>query len=216
MNIKALRFNKDNYAYLITNGTDAAVVDPGNYSDIESELKNFNIKYILLTHRHHDHSGGVNKILGQYPYCKVIDINKETASIFGNELKLIKTPGHTNDSCCFYIPGQKAVFTGDTLFTSCCGRNFEGTYKEMHNSLQKLVNLPKDTKIYPGHEFLEYCINFIDYIGNNSKPYRDLLKNRYPSVKVTIEFEILNNPFLTTSYEEFKTYRELKNRIELN
>lgn len=213
MKIEVLKFNKDNYAYLITSGTDAAVIDPGNYSDIEPELKNYNIKYILLTHRHNDHSAGVNRLLKEHLYCKVIDTNSKIDNLFGKEFRIIKTPGHTNDSCCFYIPEEIALFTGDTLFTSGCGRNFEGTYKEMYNSLQKLIKLPEKTIIYPGHEYLEYYINFIDHIGKNSEPYRKLLKNRYPSVKVSIGFETLNNPFLTSSYEDFKTYRELKNRI---
>ena len=45
------------------------------------------------------------------------------------------------------------LFCGDTLFSAGCGRIFEGTYKQMFNSLNKLSSLPKNTKIYCGHEY---------------------------------------------------------------
>ena len=53
----------------------------------------------------------------------------------------------------FFFENEKIAFTGDTLFSLGCGRIFEGTYEEMFNSLKKLKELPKETKIYFGHEY---------------------------------------------------------------
>ena len=68
----------------------------------------------------------------------------------------------------FTLKMKKLVFTGDTLFSLGCGRVFEGTHEEMFKSLNKLKNLPKDTKIYCGHEYtkknLEFCLNMIQKI----------------------------------------------------
>ena len=65
----------------------------------------------------------------------------------------------------FYFKKERVVFTGDTLFSLGCGRVFEGTYQQMFDSLNKIKNLPKDTKVYCGHEYtknnLAFCLNSI-------------------------------------------------------
>ena len=69
-------------------------------------------------------------------------------------------PGHI----AFYLEKEKIVFTGDTLFSLGCGRVFEGTHQQMFDSLKKIKNLPRDTKIYCGHEYtksnLGFCVKF--------------------------------------------------------
>ena len=76
---------------------------------------------------------------------------------FGNEyLEVIHTPGHSPGSCCFYNKKHKVLFTGDTLFVEAIGRAdiSGGNYFQMMESIQKkLLVLPEETKIYPGHDY---------------------------------------------------------------
>lgn len=69
------------------------------------------------------------------------------------EIQVIHTPGHTLGSICYYLKKEKILFSGDTLFAGTYGNvSFPTSKKElMWVSLKKLSNLPKDTKVYPGH-----------------------------------------------------------------
>jgi len=69
------------------------------------------------------------------------------------EIKILYTPGHTNDSICIYI--GDAIFTGDTLFVGKVGGTDFGTlarteYNSLHN---KLMTLPDSTRVFPGHNY---------------------------------------------------------------
>jgi len=74
---------------------------------------------------------------------------------FGScSLKVIHTPGHSEGSVCLYTPGH--VFTGDTLFTEGMGRTDlpDGSMKKiMHSIVNKILALPEDTVIWPGHHY---------------------------------------------------------------
>lgn len=67
--------------------------------------------------------------------------------------KVIFTPGHTSGSMSIYTKEYKTVFTGDTLFVRGYGRTDlpTGNQKLIFMSLRKLLRLPNDTKVYPGH-----------------------------------------------------------------
>ena len=99
--------------------------------------------------------------------------DKETLEL-GEDLTItaLHTPCHTQDSICYFVQdkktNEKAVFTGDTLFISGCGRFFEGTGKEMNYSLnQVLAKLPKETKVYPGHEYTKSNVKFSQTVLSN-------------------------------------------------
>ena len=65
----------------------------------------------------------------------------------------------------FIFLKKTILFTGDTLFSLGCGRIFEGTYEQMFTLYHKLKSLPKETKIYCGHEYTlknsKFCLNMI-------------------------------------------------------
>ncbi len=77
----------------------------------------------------------------------------DTVSVGSMHFKVIQTPGHTVGGCCFYSEEDKILFSGDTLFFESCGRtDFEtGNASQMKESLRKLMELPEDVKVYPGH-----------------------------------------------------------------
>lgn len=169
------------YIIMDENTKEAVVLDPGgDVDDIEKAIKSINadVKYILLTHGHVDHVGGVDELRnivnakvgisekdyvlmekGTYIYGDAFNQNvdlflKENDIIKLNnfEVECIETPGHTKGGLVFKI--NENVFTGDTLFTGSIGRtDLEGgNYEEIMNSLKnKLVSLNDDCIVFPGH-----------------------------------------------------------------
>ncbi|MCR4989295.1 MAG: MBL fold metallo-hydrolase [Lachnospiraceae bacterium] len=78
----------------------------------------------------------------------------ETVNLCGIEIKMIKTPGHTEGGCCFYIAEAGFLIAGDTLFCESVGRSDlpTGSMGTLVRSIkEKLLTLPADTKVYPGH-----------------------------------------------------------------
>lgn len=91
-------------------------------------------------------------------YSSVVDHyvrDGEELSIMGIKIKVIATPGHTPGGCCFYMPRENFLFSGDTLFCQSVGRtDFPGgSMSQIVQSIRsKLLVLPDHTRVYPGHE----------------------------------------------------------------
>ena len=128
------------------------------YSYLEAE--GLSPEAILLTHSHPDHTLGVAALVERFgipvyaaaapaePYSRLED----GATIYG--FKVIATPGHTPDSVCFYNEAEHILFSGDTLFAGTIGRTDlpGGDYdSEIRSIMEKLIFLPGETEIYPGH-----------------------------------------------------------------
>jgi hydroxyacylglutathione hydrolase len=161
----------DNYIWLITNGKDAMVVDPGQAAPVQQALaeRNLELTAILLTHHHQDHVGGVADLVSQtgamvygpagevLPLCDVALVEGDIVSDSGMQLSLsvLDVPGHTAGHIAFAgeIGGQPVLFCGDTLFAAGCGRLFEGTAAQMDESLAKLAALAPATAVYCAHEY---------------------------------------------------------------
>lgn len=161
----------DNYIWLITNGTHAMVVDPGQAAPVEHALaeRNLSLVAILLTHHHQDHVGGVTELAAQtgvkvygpagevLPICDValVEGDKITNQDLQLSLSVLDVPGHTAGHIALAgeIAGQPVLFCGDTLFAAGCGRLFEGTPAQMDESLAKLAALPAATAVYCAHEY---------------------------------------------------------------
>lgn len=148
-----------------------AIIDPGDESGriLQAvQALGLDVRYILLTHGHFDHTTGVNGILRVYPvpvYIHPEEKMKEQANSpiqfyeEGDKLPLgsltvevMHTPGHSKGSVVLRV--GDVLFTGDTLFRDSCGRTdlYGGSYPEILASLKRLYNLPGDYKVYPGHE----------------------------------------------------------------
>ena len=130
-------------------------------------------------------------------------------------------PGHTTGHISFHFFKDKLIFTGDTLFSLGCGKIFEGTYQEMFNSLNKIKNLPEDTKIYCGHEYTlqnsKFCIEHEpknSNLRNKIKRINEKLKNNLPTIPSTLKDEIECNIFLRAkNVESFSKLRDLKDNF---
>ena len=230
---------QDNYSYLIIdeNKNDACVVDPSEAKPIINfiEKENINLKYILNTHHHFDHIGGNIELKEKYDSIVVgykydaeripeINVLVEDNQIWKEdnfEAKIIHIPGHTTGHIAFYFFNEKIIFTGDTLFSLGCGKIFEGTYKEMFESLSKIKNLPEDTKIYCGHEYTlqnsKFCIEHDlqnQDLQNKITKINEKLKNNVPTIPSILKDEKECNIFLRAkNVESFSKLRDLKDNF---
>jgi len=239
MKIEIISCLQDNYSYLIIDEKkkEACVVDPGESNPIIKYLEEnkINLKFILNTHHHYDHVGGNKKLKEKYGARVIgyqgdkdripeIDIVVNDQDIWGNgvfEAKVIFIPGHTRGHICFYFYKNKSVFTGDTLFSLGCGRIFEGTYSQMYESLNKLKELPLDTKIYCGHEYTEqnskFCMLYDkknQKLKNKIEQIKNLLQKKLPTIPSTIKEELECNIFLRAdNVKTFSKLRDLKDKF---
>ncbi len=216
--ITGLPVLKDNIIWIWAKGTEAVAIDPAVAKPVVAWLKKHKLKLIgiLQTHHHDDHIGGTQDLLKQWPEAEVIaskaDLNRipfQTISVtdqdefylMGCKVVVIGVNGHTSSHIAFYIPPIKNVsaypslFSGDTLFAAGCGRLFEGTPEEMFNSLQKINQLPKTTKIYCAHEYTEANLRWAMSIY----PEDLSIEKRYKKTKQIIHSGLISLP---TSLEE--------------
>lgn len=87
------------------------------------------------------------------PPKKITHLPSEELQISNFKFKILHTPGHTPGSVCYYIPSEKIMFTGDTLFMGAIGRA-DLSYSnrgDLKNSLHILATYPEETTVYPGH-----------------------------------------------------------------
>ena len=227
----------DNYAYIINDNVSkkVGVVDPSEASPIITYLKKQNLKldYILNTHHHYDHIGGnielkklynakVIGFVGDKHRIPGIDITLEdnVKWIFGeSSVKILHIPGHTLGHICFFFENEKIAFTGDTLFSLGCGRIFEGDHQQMLTSLNKIKKLPKNTKIYCGHEYsyknAEFCMKYdndnID-LKKKFEKIKQLRSNNLPTLPTTLEEELKSNIFLRCNQNDLKVKLNMKNQ----
>ena len=233
MKIQIIPCLQDNYSYLIIDEENniACVIDPSEADPIIKCLENTQIKlkFILNTHHHYDHVGGNQKLKEKYGASVIgykgdkeripgIDVLVNDCEIWVHKnfkAKIIHIPGHTLGHICFYFYKDELVFTGDTLFSLGCGRIFEGTYDQMFNSLKKLKELPKNTKIYCGHEYTlqnsKFCLTHDENNENLKTKISDIeikLKSGLSTIPSTIKDELECNIFLRS--HDIKTFSKLR------
>lgn len=184
----------------------AAVVDPAFEVDRLLRLAGDNkliITTVLVTHTHHDHIEGVaemvaatgarvyvhaNEVHKVQPLAKDIALvtDRMDIAIGGRGVRALETFGHTPGGVCFLADGF--VVAGDVLFVGGCGRtDFPGGSTEgLWQSLNRLMALPEETVVYPGHNY-----------GS--------------TVTSTMGREILENPYLRSA--DFEAFRQLRQRV---
>lgn len=158
----------------------AAVIDPGDEPELIQEAlekEGVEVRYLLLTHGHYDHTTAVPALHRVYPqadiYIHQADANGAGSTLFplagevddlklydegdvirlgDHEIQVLHTPGHSPGSVTLKV--EDVLFTGDTLFAGSCGRTDlrGGSYEEIMASLKRLGELEGDFHVCPGHE----------------------------------------------------------------
>ncbi len=208
---------QDNYIWVIHNQLFAAVVDPGDATPALEYLasKKLQLIAILITHHHADHVGGITDMISQFnvpvygPKHETIPAMTHPLQEGGTvhlkqlsmRLNVFDIPGHTAGHIAYY--DRNALFCGDTLFSSGCGRIMEGTPQQMYQSLQKLVNLPDQTKVYCTHEYTLNNLKFSRIVEPNNTALEKFEENskklrtqKIPTLPSSIGQEKSINPFL--------------------
>ena len=239
MKIEIISCLSDNYSYLIHDeeSNTVAIIDPSEFKPCDKIIKKYNkLDFILNTHHHADHVNGNlelkkkynSKILGfsqdkrRIPGVDILLEENQKQKIGNLEFEVIFIPGHTKGHIAFFFSKEKIAFTGDTLFSLGCGRVFEGTHEEMFYSLNKIKNLPPDTKIYCGHEYTKSNLNFcLAYDTQNALlkekaiDIQKKLNSNLPTIPTILGQEIKTNIFLRCNDPEIKLALDLKDSSEV-
>ncbi len=222
----------DNIIWVWETGEQAVVVDPAVSEPVKEFLnkKNLVLNAILQTHHHDDHIGGTKALIRHWPSASVIacksDLDRipfqshsvsdnEEFTLLGYEIKVLEVPGHTMNHIVFYLSDVQnknidpVLFCGDTLFGGGCGRLFEGSAKEMYESLCRLNSFPSNTKVYCAHEYTESNLRW----ASNLHPEDLLIKERLKKVSKKRSNGLLTIP--SSLQEERKTNLFLRaNNVE--
>lgn len=215
MEIIAVPCLRDNYAYLIRVANQVAVVDPSEAAPVLQALQAQGLKPDMIwnTHHHWDHVGGNESLLQHYPALQVFGHASDAARIPGLShplhhedhfllgegsaavmVRVLHNPGHTHGAISYVVSGH--AFTGDTLFGAGCGRVFEGTFDEMHQSLNQVIGtLPGTTRLYFGHEYTASNLRFAQAV----EPENNAIQARQQAtdtVGSSLDLEHATNPFL--------------------
>lgn len=229
-NVIAIPALSDNYVWAIAPaspqpGDRVAIVDPGEAQPVQAWLaqQQLRIGAIIITHHHPDHTAGINKLLVQEHAAghdappvygpkaesdRIVQVTEplaegDTFTLDWLELTfaVLEVPGHTLGHIALHSPGM--LLAGDTLFRGGCGRVFEGTAAQMHNSLARLRNLPETTRVYAGHEYTQKNLVFARMVEPNnpdiaraSAQVDTMRADGRPSLPTTLAEERLTNPFL--------------------
>jgi hydroxyacylglutathione hydrolase len=186
----------------------AAIVDPA--WEVDTLLREvlrlgLKVELALITHTHNDHIEGVDELVAKTRATVVVNprearavsapgraltdaIDGRDIAIGGRGVRALETRGHTVGGTCYLADGY--VVTGDVLFVGGCGRtDFQGgDTAAMWQSLQRLMRLPEETRVYPGHNYGETATS-------------------------TIGHETRTNRFLRcATFEEFRALRERKRK----
>jgi len=161
-----------NFVYLLIDepSREAMAIDSGwDIDPIVAIVRDdrLDLKFAIATHHHSDHSATLWQLARMFD-AKVVahksspmshDLavgDRDTLALGKLKVRILHTPGHTDDSICVY--DGRNLFTGDTVLIGTCGRTdmMGGSPKKMYNSLQSVVlKLPRKTVLFPGHDYGE-------------------------------------------------------------
>ncbi|MFA5323252.1 MAG: MBL fold metallo-hydrolase [Smithella sp.] len=206
LNIEQFHYGTDNFAYLVYGKETAMVIDGGAWKEILSFLKRNNLflATITNTHLHYDHTSGNDHLIKEsgadlLNSATLPDNYKIT--IDGATVLVYKTPGHTDDSVCFHT--GNFLITGDTLFNGTIGNCFSGNLKNFYLSIRRLMDLPDETIIYAGHDYVTASLAFARHLEPANKDI-DFFRDSYGSrtiVYSTLSEERRINPYLRFNEE---------------
>ena len=224
----------DNYLWLVNDSDsgETAVVDPGDAAPVlaEAERLGWTIDQVWNTHWHPDHTGGnlaIKEATGarisgpaseNIPGRDVALAEGDTVRLGDHVGRVIAVPGHTLGHIALVFDEDQVAFVGDTLFAMGCGRLFEGSAQQMYGSLQRIAELPEDTRLYCAHEYTLANARFAAHAEPDNGAVAERLARVQEqreagqiTVPTTVAQERETNPFVrSTNVEEFARRRAAK------
>ena len=221
--IDALPAFSDNYIWLLQDPErrHCAVVDPGDAAPVEAWLAanpDWQLSDILITHHHFDHVGGIERlkaatgarVLGpaneKIPGRDLALHDGDQVDVLGQRFSVYAVPGHTLGHIAYIQAEQHWLFCGDTLFAGGCGRLFEGSPEQMHQSLSRLAALPEQTQVFCTHEYTLSNLRFAAAVEPDNQQIKQRLEQvgqwreaGQISLPSSIALERATNPFLRSS-----------------
>ena len=227
MEIKRIPVLSDNYVFVLSDlqQKKAAVIDPAVASPILDYLAEIDCQLVAIfnTHHHYDHVGGNKQLIKHYPNLCVYGGAEDKGRIphqqvflkQGDTVKFADrighvffVPGHTRAHIAYYFPPVAAdktgeLFCGDTIFAGGCGRLFEGTPSQMVDSIDKLRQLPDNTRVWCAHEYTLSNLKFAVTVDKDNTALQERYEavkqdrsNNIPTVPSLLGIEKQTNPFL--------------------
>ena len=219
----------DNFAVLLHDPKTGktAAIDAPEADPMIAALKErgWTLSHIFVTHKHFDHIEGIPALQAAYD-CEVVGPEASAAETgmydrtvkdgdrfewSGRTVHVIETPGHTIGHIVYWFDEENLLFAGDTLFSLGCGRVMEAPMPVMWNSLEKLAELPGETRVYCGHEYTLANGKFALTVD----PTNEMLKQHLAKMETaraegkftlpsTIGLELAINPFLRADEQDVR------------
>lgn len=200
MNIRQFRYAADNFGYLVYGRQQAVAIDGGAAREMLAFVKKqgLELNTVTNTHGHGDHTVGNRELLEgsgaefidhrTLPKQKLIPLESEKIVVY-------PTPGHTADSVC--LLAGRTLISGDTLFNGTVGNCFSGDLKSFYHSIKTLLELPDDTVVYAGHDYVRASMAFARSLEPDSPAIDRFLASYDPAhVVSTLAEERRINPYL--------------------
>ena len=204
-NIRQFPYGNDNLGYLVYGQKKAMAIDGGAPTAIIDFIreKGLTLEYVTNTHSHPDHTTG-NQALIEQTGAPFLDFDRlmtdGAVDLEGRRIQVMHTPGHTMDSVCFHF--DDILVSGDTLFNGKVGRCFTGDHVGFFQSIKRIRELPGETKVYAGHDYVMEYLEFTRQLEPDN-PHIDAYRQKYDpgNLFYTLAEEIRVNPYLRINDE---------------
>lgn len=208
---------RDNFVYLVCHGREAVLIDAGEAKPVLKILEQENLQLLdlFITHAHHDHVGGCRALQDRLGVLAVSPaVEEREYHVLETVCRSLSTPGHMAIHKTYWFPELGILFPGDTLINGACGRLLGGTAEQLFESLRRIKNLPDETRIFGGHDYLRENMEFALTVEPENTAVQarlDLYRTDPPAaIFMTLSEEKQTNPFLRVDSAD--AFAELRRR----
>lgn len=209
------------FNYLLCKDGKAILIDCGEAAPVLQALENEKLQLtdILITHNHPDHSAGCRAVQDRLGVLSMSPaIESREFEILNTVCRSFDASGHLPLCKAYYFPALGILFAGDTIIGGAVGRMMGGTAEQFFQSLETIKQLPEETLIFGGHDYLEDNAAFALSVNSDNQPMKERLElyevEPLAAVFQTLEMEMESNPFLQEeSAADFAELRKQKDQF---